>query len=111
MTEQEEDTMKRLSDMYASCHENYVEIKDAYQAGFIKANNLKDTAIAEHEAKQPEGVDEMIKFYQERISDIDKKYFFTQDEDKSKVDYKKRSKLDVELKSIYEDFIADLKRL
>lgn len=44
------DTMKRLSDMYASCHENYEEIKDAYQAGYRKAINITDPAISEHEA-------------------------------------------------------------
>lgn len=56
-------------------------------------------------------IEEMLIFYQNRIADIDLHYLFTQDKDRSKVDFKKRSKQDISEKSIYEDFIADLKRL
>lgn len=54
---------------------------------------------------------EMRVYYTQMIEDINTKYAFTQDKDKFRIDYKKRSSRHIELQSVLEDFIADINKL
>ncbi len=54
---------------------------------------------------------EVIAFYTLKISEIDSKYFGTQDINKNLISYKKRHWADVKMKEMLEDFIEDLNRL
>lgn len=56
-------------------------------------------------------IEEMISYYEMKVADLDRIYFFSQDTDKSLISYKKRKKADIVAKEIYEDILADLGRL
>lgn len=56
-------------------------------------------------------IEEMIKFYQDKIREIDGYYHSTQSHDKNRIDYKVWKSRHVEQKELLEDFVVDLKRL
>ncbi len=83
------------------------------EAIFIKTGgrpeNIKIAEIcSEIYAKQ---VSDMLFYYGDKIITLDYNYYSYQDKDKSKINYKKRSKSDIREKEILEDIIADLERL
>lgn len=58
-----------------------------------------------------EQLQEIREYYSEKIDAIDRIYFFSQDKERDKIDYKRRSIKHIELKELLEDFIEDIDKL
>jgi len=72
--------------------------------------NMRPSFKDESPAPADGWVRDALEYYKEKVNAIDRRYFFTQDKEKGRIDFKKRSKLDIALKEVYEDFVADLKK-